>query len=311
MAFSFVFPGQGSQSVGMQAELAAEEPCIGETYAEASEVLGFDLWDLVQSGPKETLDETINTQPAMLTAGVATWRAWQKAGGPDPLMVAGHSLGEYSALVACGALDFKDAVAVVRRRAELMQDAVPAGTGAMAAILGLDDQAVIDVCEQAAEGEVAEAVNFNSPGQVVVAGHRGAIERVTELAKGAGARRALVLPVSVPAHSSLMRPAGDTLSETIEATEFRDPDIVVVSAVDGTVYQDGNDIRERMKSQVYSPVRWTGTVQTMAAGGAESVFECGPGKVLAGLIRRIDRNIASACIDSWDALQNTLNGVKV
>ena len=309
MAFSFVFPGQGSQSIGMQADLAAEEPVIRETFTEASDVLGFDLWDLVQSGPKEALDETVNTQPAMLTAGVATWRAWRNAGGPNPLMMAGHSLGEYSALVASGALAFGDAVSLVRQRAELMQAAVPAGAGAMAAILGLDDQAVVDVCAKAAEGEVAEAVNFNSPGQVVVAGNRSAIERVAELAKAAGARRALVLPVSVPAHSSLMRPAGDSLADAIQATTFQDPDIVVVSAVDGVVYQDGDDIRQRMQSQVYNPVRWVDTIQTMAAAGTTTVIECGPGKVLAGLVRRIDRNITSACLDSRDALQSTLSGV--
>ena len=309
MAFSFVFPGQGSQSIGMQADLAAEEPVIRETFTEASDVLGFDLWDLVQSGPKEALDETVNTQPAMLTAGVATWRAWRNAGGPNPLMMAGHSLGEYSALVASGALAFGDAVSLVRQRAELMQAAVPAGAGAMAAILGLDDQAVVDACAKAAEGEVAEAVNFNSPGQVVVAGNRSAIERVAELAKAAGARRALVLPVSVPAHSSLMRPAGDSLADAIQATVFQDPDIVVVSAVDGVVYQDGDDIRQRMQSQVYNPVRWVDTIQTMAAAGTTTVIECGPGKVLAGLVRRIDRNITSACLDSRDALQSTLSGV--
>ena len=309
MTLAFVFPGQGSQSVGMQAELAAAEPAIEETYQEASDVLGFDLWQLVQQGPAEKLNETVNTQQAMLAAGVATWRAWQEAGGPQPAMMAGHSLGEYAALVASGALAFVDAVVIVKRRAELMQGAVPAGQGAMAAILGLDDTAVIDVCKAASEKGVAEAVNFNSPGQVVVAGDAEAIEYLTGLAREAGARRALVLPVSVPAHSSLMRPAGEKLAESILAATFSEPAVPVICAVDGTPYENAADIRQRMATQVYSPVRWVTTINHMSAAGVTDIVECGPGKVLAGLIKRIDRGIAASCIDTFDALQNIKDGV--
>ena len=309
MTFSFVFPGQGSQSVGMLADLAGQAAEVGETFAEASEVLGFDLWALVQSGPAETLGETVNTQPAMLAAGVATWRAWQQAGGPVPSMMAGHSLGEYSALVCSGALAFGEAVSIVRRRAELMQGAVAAGEGGMAAILGLDDDAVIDVCDRASAAGVAEAVNFNSPGQVVIAGSVPAIEKATELAKEAGARRAMMLPVSVPAHSSLMRPAGDALAETLASAGFTDPDVPVICAVDGTAYAGAEDIRERMTVQVYSPVRWVATVQHMIGQGVTSVVECGPGKVLAGLVKRIDRGTAASCIDSPETLDNIRSGI--
>jgi len=303
---AFVFPGQGSQSVGMQSDLGEVYAVVRETYREAGEVLGFDLWQLVQAGPKETLDETINTQPAMLTAGVATWRAWRQAGGAAPALMAGHSLGEYAALVAAGVLEFRDAVGLVRRRAELMQGAVPAGEGAMAAILGLDDAAILQACAEASAAGVAEAVNFNSPGQVVVAGNHAAIARVLDLAKTAGAKRALMLAVSVPAHSSLMRPAGERLAGSIDSTPFREPEIPVVCAVDGTLYGGADDIRERMKMQVFSPVRWVDTIRCMASRGVATIVECGPGKVLAGLVRRIDRNIAASCIDSAATLQSTL-----
>lgn len=290
----------------MQADLVERFAVVRDTWAEAGDVLGFDLLALVSDGPAEKLDETINTQPAMLTAGVATWRAWQEAGGDAPAMMAGHSLGEYSALVASGALEFRDAVVLVRRRAELMQGAVPAGRGAMAAILGLDDARVIEVCGRV-DG-IAEAVNFNSPGQVVVAGERSAVEALVGLAKEAGARRALLLPVSVPAHSSLMRPAGEALAAQIAATGFADPAIQVVSAVDGQPYAGGADIRERMQVQVYSPVRWVDTIGYMTAHGASSIVECGPGKVLAGLVRRIDRDVRTACLDSAVAIQSTIDG---
>jgi len=305
---AFVFPGQGSQSLGMQADLAAQHSVIAETYSEASDVLGFDLWDLTQNGPKEQLDETTNTQPAMLTAGVAAWRAWQNAGGGKPAMMAGHSLGEYSALVASGAIAFPDAVALVRRRAELMQNAVPAGEGAMAAILGLDDDVILKVCEEASADGVAEAVNFNSPRQVVVAGDRAAIEKLIDLAKAAGARRALMLAVSVPAHSSLMRPAGEELAASIDNAGFETPEIPVICAVDGTPYGDAADIQERMKRQVFSPVRWVDTINHMKTEGVSVIVECGPGKVLAGLIKRIDRALSASCIDTSDALQKSLDG---
>lgn len=306
MTLAMVFPGQGSQSQGMLADLAAQHPEVSATYAEASDVLGYDLWGLVQDGPVEKLNETIATQPAMLAAGVSTWRVWQKLGGAPPAGMAGHSLGEYTALVCAGAIEFRDAVGVVQRRAELMQNAVPAGEGAMAAILGLDDQVVRDICGNASGNGVAEAANFNSPGQVVVAGHRGAIERVIELAKEAGARRAIMLAVSVPSHSTLMLPAGEALAESLSAAAFQAPSIPVINAVDAVPYTDANDIRERLTRQVSSPVRWVDTVQRLIADGATSIIECGPGKVLTGLVRRIDRSVQALCIDSPDALQTEL-----
>ncbi len=306
MTLAMVFPGQGSQSQGMLADLAAQHEEVTDTYAEASDILGYDLWDLVQNGPVEKLNETRVTQPAMLAAGVATWRLWQQLGGVLPAGMAGHSLGEYTALVCAGAIDFRAAVRLVQRRAELMQNAVPVGEGAMAAILGLDDQAVRDVCEQGSGSGVAEAVNFNSPGQVVVAGHRGAIERVIELAKEAGARRAIMLAVSVPSHSKLMLPAGEALAESLMAAAFQSPSIPVINAVDAVPYTDADDIRARLTRQVANPVRWVDTVRRLIADGATSIVECGPGKVLSGLGRRIDRSVPSACIDSPDALESEL-----
>lgn len=298
MTLAFVFPGQGSQSVGMQADLAEQHPIVRDTFAEAGEILGQDLWALVQQGPAEKLAETTITQPAMLCAGVAAWRVWQERGGETPAQVAGHSLGEYSALVAASAMSFADAVRVVKRRSELMQSAVPAGVGAMAAILGLEDDVVVDVCGKAAGDEVCEAVNFNSPGQVVIAGHAGAVERAVELAKAAGAKRALPLPVSVPAHSALMRDAGIALAGALAEAGIEAPAISVVSASDATPYADGDDIRERLSRQVYSAVRWTDTVNALVANGATRIVECGPGKVLAGLTRRIDRSIDGAALNA-------------
>ncbi len=290
----------------MLAELAAQHPEVSDTYAEASDMLGYDLWNLVQNGPAEKLNETIVTQPAMLAAGVATWRLWQKLGGAMPVAMAGHSLGEYTALVCAGAIEFRDAIGLVQRRAEFMQNAVPAGEGAMAAILGLDDQAVRDVCRNAANGGVAEAANFNSPGQVVIAGHRGTIERAIELAKEAGARRAIMLAVSVPSHSTLMLPAGEALAESLQAAAFQSPSLPVINAVDATPYTDASDIRQRLTRQVSSPVHWVDTVQRLIADGATSIAECGPGKVLTGLVKRIDRSVRSFCIDTPDALASNL-----
>ncbi len=301
-----VFPGQGSQSVGMQSELADAHDIVKATYAEADAVLGYDLWQRVQDGPAEALSRTTVTQPAMLAAGVATWRVWIDEGGEVPSHVAGHSLGEYSALVAADAVSFEDAMKVVKRRSELMQDAVPAGVGAMAALLGLDDDKVIAVCAAAAGDEVCEAVNFNSPGQVVIAGHHSAIDRAIELAKEAGAKRAMMLPVSVPAHSALMREAGEALSISLAEAEFRTPQITVISASDATPYGDGDDIRERLSRQVYSPVQWVQTIEALIAGGAERVYECGPGKVLAGLVRRISRGTAFAALESPDSLKKAM-----
>ena len=301
-----VFPGQGSQSVGMQADLAAEFPVVQETYAEASEILGYDLWALIQGGPTEKLSETVVTQPAMLAAGIAAYRVWQAAGGVTPEQVTGHSLGEYSALVAAESMSFAAAMKVVMRRSELMQDAVPAGVGAMAAIIGLDDDDVLAACDEASSIGVAEAVNFNSPGQVVIAGQREAIDRAIELCAAAGARRAILLAVSVPSHSSLMIKAGEALQEALADAAISTPAIKVVAATDGMAYADGDDIRARLSRQVYGPVQWVATVQAIIEGGASSIIECGPGKVLAGLCRRIDKGTPVTFIDSVDSLQKSL-----
>lgn len=301
-----VFPGQGSQAVGMQAELAVEFGEIMATYAEASEQLGYDLWNLVQTGTTDQLAETVVTQPAMLTAGVAAWRVWQTAGGPEPQQLAGHSLGEYTALVCAESLAFADAVSLVKRRAELMQAAVPAGKGAMAAILGMDDDAVIDVCNNAAAGQVVSAVNFNSPGQVVIAGDRDAVERATVLAKEGGAKRAIILNVSVPSHCALMTDAADELAEALAGTEFADTHVPVINNVDVMPYENPEQIRDGLKRQLFSPVRWVGTVHYLIANGTDQVIECGPGKVLAGLAKRIDRSLAASCIDTPVSLQKIL-----
>ena len=306
MTLSMVFPGQGSQSIAMQAELGGQFPEVQATYAEASEVLGYDLWKLAQEGPKEKLDETVVTQPVMMTAGVAAWRVWQNAGGESPSLLAGHSLGEYTALVCAGVIEFPDAIRLIRRRAELMQQAVPAGEGAMAAILGLDDEAVLSVCREAQEGEVVQAVNFNTPGQVVIAGARSAVERATELATNAGARRALLLSVSVPAHSDLMQPAADKLAEALAATNLTPPLIPVISNADVLAYESVEQIRDGLRRQLFSPVRWAETIHYMIEHGTTRLIECGPGKVLAGLMRRIDRNLASSCLDSPAALETAI-----
>ncbi|MGB5411967.1 MAG: ACP S-malonyltransferase [Woeseiaceae bacterium] len=306
MTIAMVFPGQGSQSQGMQSDLAEAYPAVADTYAEASDILGYDLWALVQDGTAEELGKTTVTQPAMLTAGFAAWRCWNAAGGSAPQQMAGHSLGEYTALTCAGAVSFEDALRVVMRRSELMQEAVPAGEGAMAAILGIDDQVVIEVCQAASTDGVADAVNFNSPGQVVIAGHVAAVDKAIELAKARGARRAMFLPVSVPSHSTLMRAAGESLQAALADANFEAPPISVICACDGAAYGDADDIRRRLSLQVYSPVQWVQTVQAMLAGGASRVVECGPGKVLTGLMRRIDRDTPTAFIDSNDSLQQAL-----
>lgn len=306
MTSAMVFPGQGSQSQGMQADLAEHFDVVAETYAEAGELLGYDLWALVRDGPAEKLGETVVTQPAMLTAGVAAYRCWQAAGGADISQMAGHSLGEYTALVCAGAVDFPDALRVVKRRSELMQEAVPVGIGAMAALLGLDDDAVVALCDEASTIGIAEPVNFNSPGQVVIAGHATAVKQAVEYAKEHGARRAIILPVSVPSHSSLMRDAGQSLMEILDATAFKSPEKTVISAATALPYTDADNIRSTLSMQVYSPVLWVKTVQALIAGGATRIIECGPGKVLSGLIRRIDRSITVAQIDNQDGLQKAL-----
>jgi [acyl-carrier-protein] S-malonyltransferase len=301
-----VFPGQGSQSVGMQAELAAKFPVVQETYAEASSVLGYDLWALVQNGPAEKLSETVVTQPAMLTAGTAAYRVWLAAGGEAPAQMAGHSLGEYSALVAAESMSFAAAMKIVISRAQLSQDAVPAGVGAIAAVIGLDDAEVIKACREASSEGVVEPVNFNSPGQVVIAGHKGAVESAMAGCKAAGARRALMLPMSVPSHSSLLTTAGEALAEDLAAAEISTPAIKVIAATDGKAYSDADDIRTRLSRQVYGPVQWVVTVNAIIDGGASTIIECGPGKVLAGLCRRINKGTPVSFIDSSDSLQKAL-----
>jgi [acyl-carrier-protein] S-malonyltransferase len=290
MSLAFVFPGQGSQSIGMMSALAKLSPLIEATFAEASAVLGYDLWQRCQSGPAEVLNSTECTQPAMLTAGVATYRLWRARGGAAPVLMAGHSLGEFTALTAAGILDFKTAVDLVRYRGELMQAAVPPGQGAMAAILGLEDLDIDEACREASQGEVVEAVNFNAPGQVVIAGHAAAIARAVEIAAAKGARRALALPISVPAHSSLMQPAAEKLRARLENTEFTPAPGVAVYGVDIKTHASAQSIRAGLVKQLYTPVYWAATVRTMITAGATQIIECGPGKVLTGLNRRVDKN---------------------
>lgn len=289
-SLAFVFPGQGSQAVGMLGKLADESPVIRATFDEASKVLGYDLWQLVSQGPAEDLNSTEKTQPAMLAAGVATLRLWRERQKGEPGIVTGHSLGEFTALVAAGAIDFGACIDLVRYRGQVMQEAVPAGTGAMAALLGLEDPDVVAVCAEAASaGGVVEAVNFNSPGQVVIAGDKAAVLRAIDMAKGRGAKRAVELPVSVPSHSSLMKPAGEKLARRLAAIDVRTPSIRYLSAVDAQEHRDPADIRALLVKQLSSPVRWTNTVAALVAGGFKVVAECGPGGVLAGLVKRITR----------------------
>jgi len=298
MTLAVVFPGQGSQSVGMLAALGAAEPVVRATFDEASQVLGYDLWQLAQAGPEELLNSTERTQPAMLTAGIAVFRAWRGHGAPEPAMLAGHSLGEITALVAAEAIGFADAVALVQFRGRVMQEAMPAGKGAMAAILGLDDAEVEAACAEAAAGEVVEAVNYNSPGQIVIAGHAGAVARAVEAAKARGAKRAMLLAVSVPAHSSLLTAAGERLAERLAGVEIRVPRWPVYAL--GLARHDSPAaIRAQVVAQLSSPVRWSDTVRDMISRGATQIVECGPGKVLTALNRRIDKNkdIAMQAID--------------
>jgi len=289
MAFAFVFPGQGSQSVGMLADLAAAEPQVRATFEEASQVLGYDLWQLVAEGPADALNATERTQPAMLSAGVATWRVWNARGGALPAVLSGHSLGEFTALVCAQALKFPAAVELVRYRGELMQQAVPAGSGAMAAILGLEDAQIEAACAEAAQGAIVEPANFNSPGQVVIAGDAAAVARAIEAARARGAKRAVLLPVSVPAHSSLMRAAAQRLAERLGALDLGRPKIRYVSAVDAAAHEEPEDIRALLVRQLSSPVRWTDTLRAVSVAPIAQVIECGPGKVLTALNRRIAR----------------------
>jgi [acyl-carrier-protein] S-malonyltransferase len=293
---AFVFPGQGSQSVGMLAELAQQHPQVREAFAEASDGAGADLWALSQSGPEDQLNRTEFTQPALLAAGVAVWRAWQAQGGRQPALLAGHSLGEYTALVAAGALSLADGARLVRLRGQLMQDAAPAGTGAMAAVIGVEDALVEEVCAQASASEVVVPANYNSPGQVVIGGHAAAVDQALALLAERGVRKAVKLAVSVPSHTPLMRDAAQRLAEAMSALAWQAPALPVVQNVDAQVHADVEGIRDALVRQLYLPVRWTGCVQALAAAGATRVAECGPGKVLAGLIKRIDKSLDARAI---------------
>lgn len=309
MSFALVFPGQGSQFVGMMSSYGGSV-AIRDTFTEASDALGEDLWCMAAEGPAEQLALTVNTQPLMLTAGVAVYRAWLEAGGPLPDMVAGHSLGEYSALVAAGALRFADAVPLVRFRAQAMQEAVPAGEGAMAALLGLEVEEVREICAEAAQGEVLEAANLNSPGQIVVAGTKAAVERAIEVAKGRGSKRAMLLPVSAPFHCALMKPAAQRLAERLASIEIVSPSIAVLNNVDVATQNDPEKIRDALVRQAYSPVRWIESVQKMAACGMNPIFECGPGKILTGMNKRITKEVASTAIHDAASLEQSLAALR-
>lgn len=306
MKFALVFPGQGSQSVGMM-DGFGDSDVVRQTFDEASTALGEDLWAMVNEGPAELLAQTVNTQPLMLTAGVASWRVWRAAGGPAPAAMAGHSLGEYAALVAADAMAFADAVPLVRFRAAAMQDAVPAGKGAMAALLGLDAQVVIDVCNAVAQGDVVSAANLNAPGQIVIAGTSAAVERAMAEAKVRGAKRAVLLPVSAPFHCALMTPAAERLASRLAKIEIKTPSIPVINNVDVAVCESAEGIRDALVRQANSPVRWIETIEAMAGRDVKAVVECGPGKVLAGLTKRIDRNVTggaivdTASVEEWIA----------
>jgi len=309
MKLALVFPGQGSQSVGMMEGFSGSK-VVRDTFTEASDVLCQDLWQLVAEGPAEELNSTVNTQPVMLTAAFAVYRAWQEAGGPEPAVMAGHSLGEYTALVASGALSFAEAVPLVRFRARAMQEAVPAGTGAMAAILGLDDDAVRAACAESAQGEIVEAVNFNAPSQVVIAGHKAAVERGAAAAKARGAKRAVMLPVSAPFHSSLLKPAADRLRERMQDIGFRTPAIAVINNVDVAEVNDPAQIRDALARQACSPVRWVETVHSFAARGVTHVAECGPGKVLYGLTKRIEDGLQGFAMTDPASMRQTMEALR-
>ncbi len=305
MNFAFVFPGQGSQSVGMMAAYG-ESAVVRQAFAEASDALGQDLWQMVAEGPAELLAQTVNTQPLMLTAGIAVYREWVARGGAVPALVAGHSLGEYSALVAAGALGFAEAVKLVRLRAQAMQEAVPQGEGAMAALLGLDEAQAIEACAEAAQGDVVSAANLNSPGQIVIAGSKAAVERAIVTAKARGAKRAVLLPVSAPFHCALMKPAAERLEQALAGIEVRVPTIPVLNNVDVAVEDQPERIKDALVRQAYSPVRWIETVQAIAGRGVTHVFECGPGKVLAGMTKRIEASLQGGAIADVASLEDIL-----
>ncbi|MBI0032001.1 ACP S-malonyltransferase [Gilliamella sp. B14384G15] len=308
--FAMVFPGQGSQTVGMLKDLADNYPIVKSTFAEASEVLGYDLWALIQTGPAEELNKTWQTQPALLASSVAIYRVWQSENGSEPDFMAGHSLGEYSALVCAGVIDFKDAIKLVELRGKLMQEAVPNGTGAMYAIIGLDNDSIRLACEQAAHGQVVAPVNFNSPGQVVIAGNKEAVERAGALCKEAGAKRALPLAVSVPSHCALMKPAADKLASTLNSITFNAPKFAVINNVNVKVESAADNIKGALIAQLYSPVRWTETVEEMANQGVTLLVEMGPGKVLTGLTKRIVDTLSGCAVNDKASLDAALEITK-
>jgi len=306
MTKAFIFPGQGSQSIGMLAELAESYPVVQQIFSQASEALGYDLWDLVQNGSVDELNSTDKTQPAMLAAGVAVWSVWNEKQTEKPMIMAGHSLGEYTALVCAGVIDFSDAIQLVRDRGLYMQAAVAAGEGAMAAILGLEDDEVIKVCDTSAQGEVVEAVNFNSPGQVVIAGQVSAVNRAIEAANEAGAKKAILLPVSVPSHCALMKPAAEKLQQRLSSIEFKKPEIQVVNNVDASIVDEVDQIKDVLVRQLYQPVRWVDCVNKMMEEGVTDFVECGPGKVLAGLSKRITRRTPAIPVFDNASLEKAL-----
>jgi [acyl-carrier-protein] S-malonyltransferase len=295
---AFVFPGQGSQKIGMLADLAEQNPIIEKTFSEASDVLGYDMWQLIQQGAQEDINLTQRTQPILLTCSVAIWRLWNEKQGALPSQMAGHSLGEWSALVCANVIDFADGLRIVEARGKYMQQAVPVGQGAMAAIIGLDDQAILDACTEARDLGVVDAVNFNAPGQVVIAGSNDAVERAMEICKSAGAKRALPLPVSAPFHTSLMKPAADNLADMVNAVSFRAPEVPIMHNVHAKNEQDPEAIKALMLEQIYSPVKWVDCVKQLKESGINTIVECGPGKVLSGLCKRIDRDLTSVATEN-------------
>jgi [acyl-carrier-protein] S-malonyltransferase len=306
---AFVFPGQGSQKIGMLAELAEQNPIIEKTFNEASEVLGYDMWQLIQQGEQYEINLTQRTQPILLTCSLAIWRLWNEKQGAVPSQMAGHSLGEWSALVCANVIDFADGLRIVEARGKYMQQAVPVGQGAMAAIIGLEDQAILDACSEASSLGVVDAVNFNAPGQVVLAGSNDAVERAMEICKSAGAKRALPLPVSAPFHTSLMKPAADNLAEMVNAVTFRAPEVPIMHNVHAENESDPQVIKALMLEQIYSPVKWVDCVKQLKASGASTLVECGPGKVLSGLTKRIDRELTALATESaadFDAALTTI-----
>ena len=306
---AFVFPGQGSQKVGMLAEIAEQEAVVKDAFQEASDALGYDMWDMVQNGEQETLNLTENTQPVLLTSSVAMWRVWQARGGAAPSYMAGHSLGEFSALVCAGSLSFADGVKLVRARGQFMQTAVPVGEGSMAAVLGLDDQVILDICQQCSAEGVVEAVNFNAPGQVVIAGKVAAVDKAIAALKEAGAKRAMPLPVSAPFHTSLMQPAAEKLSEAINAVSWQSPSVPVIHNVHAKPESDEAAIRDILIKQLYSPVKWVDCVQAMVDAGIETTLECGPGKVLSGLNKRIHKPLNCLNIEDPASVDKALEAL--